>query len=151
MGRNNEAMNHATTALAISESANGKILGSVESLFLDYDDKLAGIKKICDFVHGKDDLLNYFVHSGGRSDFMFKDLYDYDRAKAKLDSEFWSKAMEMTDVMECMSATKRNEWHENIRTDKCPSFDRDTVITTIRNLLLSRGTFLADKVDGVFR
>jgi hypothetical protein len=140
------------TALTISDAASGKVLNSVEALFLDHSEKLAGMVKIANFVNGKDELINYFISGASSSlSLMAKELFDLEKAKVTLDAEFWSKAIHMTDVLECMSAKKRNEWSAMIHDKSTPSFDRETVITTIRNLLLSRGSFLAEKVDGIFR
>jgi hypothetical protein len=139
------------TDLVVSEKMNGQILSSVDSLFAEYDEKLSGIKRISDFAQGKDELIQYFTREEDISDYRVKDLFNYTRAKAGLDAEFWEKAINMTDVLQCMSANKRNKWRKDIYDKTTPSFERDTVIETLRNLLLSRGTFLAEKVDGIFR
>jgi hypothetical protein len=137
------------TAIALTSSTDLPI-GSIESLFVEYAEKLTGIKSISEYVDGKNDLIHYFT-AGSSSNLMARELFDYTRAKSVLDSEFWSKAMQMTDVLEFMSASKRNEWSQMIHENKTPNFDKDNVITTIRNLLLSRTSFLAEKVDGIFK
>lgn len=141
------------TALVLSEKAQGQVLHSVEALFEAYEEKLSGIKKISDFAKGKDDLLLYFTVGDGRgySTLMAEKVFEFAPAKATLDAEFWDKAIEMTDVLQCMPADDRNKWKKDIHDHKTPSFERETVIGTIRSLLLSRGAFIADKVDGVFR
>lgn len=137
-------------ALVLSEKAQNQVMGSLDSMFADYQEKLEGIKLIADFVRGKDDLINYFT-TGSAQTFMAERIFEFDPAKAALDADFWSKAINMTDVLECMTADKRNEWHKMIRERKTPAFDRETVLETIRSLLLSRGSFMAEKVDGIFQ
>lgn len=139
-----------STAIVPSAKATNQVLGSLTALFLSYEEKLNGISKISEFMQGKDGLLEYFTSGTGMS-LVAGRLFTFENAKACLDAEYWSKAIEMTDVLECMSAAKRNEWHKNIHEKKTPSFDREIVLETIRNLLLSRGTFIAEKVDGIFR
>ena len=138
-------------ALVISEVSTNKVMTSMVALFVDYAEKLEGIRKISDFVRGKDELINYFFSGSEVSSYMAEKLFEFAPAKAALDAEFWSKAINMTDVLECMSADKRNEWSKMIRDQKTPDFTKENVFTTISNLLGSRGSFLAEKVDGIFR
>jgi hypothetical protein len=67
-----------------------------------------------------------------------------------LDADFWQLALKATDVYEHMPQKRRDEWNENIRTRDVPEFEESTVISTLKELLLSRDQFLAERVDGLF-
>jgi hypothetical protein len=144
-------MKNPKNSIVPSAGATNQVMGSLDGLFLDYTDKLAGITTISEFVKGKDDLIGYFTSGKNQSSGLAEALFDFDAAKAALNAAFWGRAISMTDVLECMTAAKRNEWNEKIRDHKTPDFERETVYSTVRNLLLSRGTFMAEKVDCIFR
>ncbi len=91
-------------------------------------------------------------------------------AVAQLNAEYWSKAFNLTDVYEYMPQSRRNEWSEQIRNplgvkarkmrstdpdvmmvEPLPDFEPETVRATLSSLLNSRGRFLAERVDGIFR
>lgn len=72
-------------------------------------------------------------------------------ALASLDADYWSRALDLTDVLEVMPQTRRDEWHEMIRTRKTPEFAAPLVVATIRDLLAQRHKFFAERVDGIFR
>ena len=133
------------------QSANSQVMGSIDGLFQEYTEKLQGIKKISDFVAGTADILQYFrFDSGSYHSHVVESFFDYKKAKAALDAEYWQKVIQLTDVLESMSAKKRNEWNTQIHENKTPSFERNTVIDTVQSMLLSRGSYLAEKVDGIF-
>ena len=146
----NTQMTSETTSLIPLEDTSKQIVSSLQSLFKSYEEKLVGIKKIADFMTGRDGLLHYFTKDTGMS-LTADRLFRFENAKNALDAEYWSMAIEMTQVLEYMSAGKRNEWHEMIHDRKTPSFDREAVIETIQNWLMSRGEYLSEKVDGIFR
>lgn len=50
-----------------------------------------------------------------------------------------------------MPAEDRNKWSNDITEKKTPNFEREIVIPTIQNLLLSQDNFFAKKVDGIFK
>lgn len=72
-------------------------------------------------------------------------------AVAALNSEYWSRALSMTDVYEAMPQKRRDEWNDQIREHKTPDFEEETVRATLETLLVSRGKFFAERVDGMFR
>lgn len=74
-----------------------------------------------------------------------------ENAMPKLAAFFWSRAMELTDLLEAMPEKRRNEWQNAIREHKCPPFTEKIVRDTFCELLASRTKFLAEKVDGLFR
>lgn len=78
-------------------------------------------------------------------------LFRVDGAVAALNSAYWSRALALTDVLNCMPEQRRQEWHEQIRAHKAPDFEESTVRDTLATLLNSRARFLAERVDGIFR
>lgn len=74
-----------------------------------------------------------------------------ENAMPKLAAFFWSRAMDLTDLLEAMPEKRRHEWQTAIREHKCPPFTEKIVRDTFSDLLASRTKFLAEKVDGLFR
>lgn len=68
-----------------------------------------------------------------------------DEGKAKsiaaLNSAYWSKAMQMTDVIDCMPQARRDEWSKSIRDMTTPDFEEETVRATLQTMLASRQKF----------
>lgn len=105
--------------------------------------------------------LYYFASGAGLDNAgRISNMFNIDLARQKLDADFWDEIIKKTDVMEFMTANHRSEWYNNIRefnkTDKdgnfiLPEFTEETVRNTIGGLLDSRGSFFAEKVDGVFK
>jgi hypothetical protein len=77
-------------------------------------------------------------------------LFQLDGAIGALNSHYWSMAIQKTDVLEIMPQKRRDEWHEMMRTRKCPDFDEQVVRDTLGDLMNSRYRFFAEKIDGVF-
>jgi hypothetical protein len=86
----------------------------------------------------------------GRVGLSVEQLFNVEAACAALHADYWSKAMALTDVLECMPEVRRNEWRENIGNHTTPAFNADTVIPTFEALLGSRERFFAERVDGIF-
>jgi len=72
-------------------------------------------------------------------------------AVAALDSDYWNRAMQLTDVYDMMPQARRDTWNQAIEKHECPAFEDQTVRDTIADLLASRAKFLAERVDGIFR
>lgn len=102
------------------------------------------------------EVVQYFIEGNAGDERMHRSLY-VDRlfvvsgAVAALNSAYWSKALALTDVLDQMPQKRRSEWHESIREHKAPDFEEATVRDTILSLLNMRQTFLAERVDGIFR
>lgn len=83
--------------------------------------------------------------------YQIEKMFQKDGALAALAADFWQHALMLTDVYEHMPQKRRDDWNEQIRQQKTPDFTPDTVIPTLRELLGMRETFLAERVDGIFR
>ena len=78
-------------------------------------------------------------------------LFRLDGALAALNADFWQRALNMTDVYDCMPVKRRQEWDESIRNMTTPEFTEENVTATFETLLAARSRFLAERVDGIFQ
>ena len=98
--------------------------------------------------------LHYFIEGNQSSRerwFNIDKLFNVPGAMAKLNAASWSKALQLTDVLDCMPQKRRDEWFEQIRECKAPDFEEGMVRDTLLSLMASRATFFAERVDGIFR
>jgi hypothetical protein len=72
-------------------------------------------------------------------------------ALAVLDADYWQRALELTDVFQCFPEARRKEWLNAIHEHRTPPFTIDAVFPTIEELLLARGKYFAERVDGIWR
>lgn len=78
-------------------------------------------------------------------------IFKREGAIAALNSEFWSRAINSTDVLEAMPAKRRIEWNNQIFLRQAPDFIESIVKPTLMDLINGRGRFFAERVDGIFR
>lgn len=130
--------------------SKNQVSSSLHSLFSEYDQEKSKISQIAKFVTDKSSAIDYFVKGNEATLSYAKTLFEPEGALKALDADFWSKAIRLTDVRDCMPAKQKNEWDQMISDLKTPAFDKETVVTTLHTLLLSRDKFLAQKVDGIF-
>lgn len=122
-----------------------------------YREELAKIERVCNFLHGDglSSVVHYFMDgnrdSRDRFTMSVDKLFNRDGAVAALNAYYWSHVMQMTDVLDCMPAKRREEWHEQIQKMTTPDFEEQTVRATLGELLALRGKFLAERVDGIFQ
>jgi Domain of unknown function (DUF4942) len=133
----------------------------VDSLIAQYSATKAEIERVSGLVDQalSGGLFDYFVDGncdrsrGGGLHLKHgtQSLFDKAGAIANLNSAYWAKAMQMTDVMEYMPQKRRDEWYTAIQDMTCPEFEEATVRDTLMGLLNMRSQFFAEKVDGIFR
>lgn len=93
-------------------------------------------------------------------------LFRAEGAIAKLNADFWNRALRLTDVLDYMPQARRDQWFEQIQNPEgrqanrhtgekdlpaLPEFAEETVRATLGGLLNSRAKFLAERVDGIFQ
>lgn len=149
----------------------------LDTLLGQYDHARAGVGSLAAYMRehlaGGNSVLDYFLE-GNRSDERGRcslsnsaaQLFDEAGAVASLNAAYWSKALQLTDVLDMMPQKRRTEWHQSIsnpqgvrsrgsrtewETEPIPNFEAETVRRTIMDLLNMRGQFLAERVDGIFR
>lgn len=127
----------------------------LDTIFAEYRSKKDSIEKIAEFVSGNSAVMSYFFDgarvSRNTGSYSASTFFEVKHAIASLDAEYWARVMSMTDVLESMPASKRNEWNKQIREHETPEFLRDTVHSTMNDLLVKRQQFFAERVDGIFR
>jgi predicted RNA methylase len=101
-------------------------------------------------------VVHYFIEGNAGDDRLHRSVYvdrlfQHDGALKALNAAYWSKALSLTDVYDCMPQARRDEWNASIREHKTPDFAEDTVRSTLAGLLAARQRFFAERVDGIFR
>ena len=115
------------------------------------------IEHVCQFLHGDGlaSVVHYFMDGNRDSRDRFtgsvEKLFSRDGAIAALNAHYWQHIMQMTDVLDCMPAKRREEWFEHIQKMTTPEFEEETVRATLGEMLALRGKFLAERVDGIFQ
>lgn len=138
------------------QSAEIEKADPIGELVAQYRAELATIEAVVVFAN--DSVMKALGHflEGNKSDYTrigrsdVEDLFRRDGAVAALNSVYWRKAMDLTDVMSVMPQKRRDEWQEQITKRKCPDFLDATVRETFGHLFASRAKFLAERVDGIF-
>lgn len=129
----------------------------VDGLVSQYQRERQRIESVGEFIHGDgfSEVISYFLdgNTTPRERFVgtVSELFDVTGAVAALNSSYWRRTLDMTDVIDCMPAKRREEWFEQIEKRQTPDFEPDTVRTTLGDLLAMRAQFLAERVDGIFR
>lgn len=94
----------------------------------------------------------------------FAEIFNLEGALNDLTASFWSRALALTDLMEQMPQDRRYQWHECLNAWRkhdykrganpeldMPEFNLDNLRATIQGLMARRASFLAERVDGIFR
>lgn len=131
--------------------------GALDGLLSQRDGMKARIQSVAASIDDESrGAMGYFLQSSGAKSgyhvaISVDDLLDTPGAIAALDADYWHRAMDLTDVYNCMPQARRDEWSNMIRERKTPEFTADAVIPTFEDLLSSRAKFFAERVDGIFR
>lgn len=155
---------------AIDSHANTEYLGNMDEFFApastDMVDGLVGrynamrkrVEEVAALLDGdRKGVINYFIEGNRKQDnsryssLSAEKIFIEEGAIAALNAEYWDRALKMTDVLDFMPQKRRSDWWEQIREMKTPDFTEETVRATLTELLMMRGTFLAERVDGIFR
>ena len=147
----------------------------IDGLIGQYQDARRRIEAVAAVVNGDDyaRVMHYFLNGNASQErglmtleYTAAQLFELSGAIGALNSAYWSKALQMTDVLDVMPQKRRDEWHEQMRNpqgtkrDKysnewivppLPDFEESTVRDTLTGLLNMRAQFLAERVDGIFR
>lgn len=122
------------------------------NLMAQYDARLASIHEVIAMLNDTHrGVLHYFAELDRNGVPEPTHAFKLETAKSALDAEFWDRALKMTDVLDIMPQKRRSEWHEQIRTRSTPPFEEDSVRSTILTMLGKRESFLAERIDGVFK
>ncbi len=145
----------------------------IDGLLGQYGTMRSKVERVAAVMNGPDlaGALHYFAEYAGRNDrhlsaSTVEQLFDLGGAVAHLNAAYWSKAMQLTDVLDVMPQARRDEWHKQIMdplgekrskydtewvTPPIPEFNDENVRSTLLALLSQRERFFAERVDGIFR
>lgn len=145
----------------------------IDGLIGQYQAMRKKVERVAEVMNGPDleGALHYFAEYAGRQDRHLSSrtvdsLFNLEGAIAHLNASFWSKAMQMTDVLDVMPQKRRDEWSEQIQNplgikkdrysttyevEPIPEFNDENVRSTLSALLAQRDRFFSERVDGIFR
>jgi len=145
----------------------------IDGLIGQYQHMREKVERVAEVMNGPDleGALHYFAEYAGKQDrhvssSTVSQMFNLEGAIAHLNASFWSKAMQLTDVLDAMPQKRRSEWHAQISnplgekkdryskewvTPPIPEFTDENVRSTLKGLLLQREAFFAERVDGLFR
>lgn len=129
-------------------------VGILDELLEKYAEKVKKIDEVVDWYSKGHEVIGYFADGNterGNTPPVPDRIFKRDGAIAALNSEFWSMAINSTDVLEAMPAKRRLEWNDQIFMRKAPDFIESIVKPTLIDLINGRGRFFAERVDGIFR
>lgn len=129
----------------------------VDTLVGQYNTEKERIESVSQFINGDGfgDVISYFIdgNASPRDRFIgsVESLFNKSGALSALNAAYWSRTLNMTDVIDCMPSKRREEWFKQIEEKNTPDFEAETVRATLGELLSMRAQFLAERVDGIFR
>jgi len=137
--------------ITLPESLKQNISESkLSSMFELRDSELNELAIVNKALLGREGMLKHFKYKGAAlnvNDFNFN---DFDLAKRKLDTLYWKKIIELSEVKDSMPSKKKEEWNSSILNNDVPDFTRENVIPTIQNILENQRFYFAERVDAVF-
>lgn len=145
----------------------------IDGLISQYQAMRRKVERVAEVMNGPDmeGALHFFAEYAGKQDRHLSSstvnaLFNLDGAIGHLNAAYWSKAMQMTDVLDVMPQKRRDEWHQQIQNplgvkkdrysntyevEPIPEFNDENVRSTLQALLAQRERFFAERVDGIFR
>lgn len=150
----------------------------VDGLLGEYQTRRRQIEQLAAIVAGDlGNAVHYFIEGNAGDERMQRGIYldrlfQVEGAIAALNSAYWAKTLNLTDVLDCMPAKRREEWFAQIRNplgkpargqdprhrkvtewevQPLPEYVESTVRPTLESMLAMRQQFFAERVDGIFR
>lgn len=130
----------------------------IAALLTQYRDRRATLACVAAIFADADTatVLPYFIEGNKTNDrysgtAVAEELFKLPAAVKALDADFWRRALEVTDVLECMPADRRRDWHKQIEAHDVPEFTEAALRSTLAEHLAARPRYFAERVDGLFR
>ena len=141
---------------------------AIDGLIANYLAEKKRIEEVAVFVASEFGGVIHYYLDGNDSDRRYgttvERLFCKDGAINALNASFWSRALSLTDVYDCMPQKRRDEWNTQLTEWKkpgyrrgnnpahdLPDFEDHNVRDTLQSLLASRNRFFAERVDGIYR
>ncbi len=124
----------------------------ISSLVGQYQHQKKEIETVAEFMAAPKNAgtLRYFL-DGNEVTGSLGSTFSLSGAINSLNSDFWGRALALTDILESMPAEQRHAWYDQIKGNSCPDFEEGTVRSTLATLAAQRTQFVADRVDAIFR
>jgi len=120
-----------------------------------YEDMRARVENVATIMtDARRVAVRYFQTGNARDDYHMPspdELFKLEGGIAALNADFWRRALDLTDIYDCMPQARRDDWDKRIRETQTPDFTEDNIRATIGDLLAARPKFLAERVDGIFQ
>jgi len=128
----------------------------LQEMLIEYSDIKKNIVSIFEISQqGCFGAMHYFLNSKAMGDWQGKvvasSIFNLESAIACLNSEFWKRAFDKTDIYSHLPQKRRDEWNDMFRDNKTIEFSEESVRSTISHHLHSRTKYLAERVDGIFQ
>lgn len=128
----------------------------VDGLIDQYNRRAEQIRQVGALFQGDvGGVVRYFLEGnrdkGSYSSLAAERIFGVEGAIAALNSDYWSRALALTDCLEAMPQARRSDWQKQLDEHKTPAFETETVRATLESLLSMRTTFFAERIDGIFR
>lgn len=130
----------------------------IDRLIAEYDATKANMQRLASTMNEPPykDLIHYYLEAASSDAYKISlrhvdRLFDNEKAIKVLNSDFWNRALRLTDVLDCMPEKRREEWFSLMRNHDTPDFEEQTVRATLMDLLSGRARFFAERVDGIFQ
>ena len=129
----------------------------LKPLLASYDSEVENLKSAIktiesvDFSKAFDTFVEAARDKNGRNGVVYTKMFNLEEGVKLLNSNYWQRAMNMTDVYDHMPQKRRSEWQDMIMERKCPAFEVSSVYATFEDLLRMRSQFIAERVDGIFK
>lgn len=150
--------NNSLAEVVLDSAAQNGIFKPVDtsklaSLFEQFELEKVNVITLCQFMEQNSHAALNRLVSANTPNYVLPtaNLFDQKGGLSYLTALYWEKALELTDVKEFMSAKTKKLWDEQIANRTTPEFTVKAVIPTLKDLLLSRDSYFAEVIDGVFK
>ncbi|PSV00634.1 DUF4942 domain-containing protein [Photobacterium kishitanii] len=124
------------------------------------NDHVNKIKKIIEAVHLSSDAIQYlYTGAAHQSKNSAGNIYhsqvfckeNTENAIKACDADFWNNILTETNSFEAMPISTKNKWSAQILNLDVPTFDEESIVSTLNDVFSSRINYFAMRVDEVFR
>lgn len=123
---------------------------NISPIFEEYQKDLHALEEISNISKNAQNNFHHFV-KGNNISLSLREFFNIEGAIKSLNATYWEKVIKLTNVLDVMTADKREEWRKNINECNTPEFNRENVQNTVFHLLDNRHIYLAEKAECLFQ
>lgn len=127
---------------------NKDILGQLMELIIKRNSEKGWLTIVCEQVNSNYELFEMFEENGNKLPYKGLNL---EAAIKKLDSKYWRKVFEETNIFHLLPAKKRDELSNSLYEAKVEPFEEATVFATMNNMADNADDFFVEKVEDLYR